>query len=742
MPCFLQGLPKATLLCTVVWAAATSLAQPVVTSDSASLALSADSYQEPGSNGHQRMLKLLQEIRDRSATENSYTGVDIHSRERKQLESLPADAPTAQRARLHLLVGKDELRLGNNLRAVEHLLVAYELSDKSLVQPAFQLAVAYLRLGEAQNCLAHRNAESCILPIRGGGVHQEQTGARTAIKYLMEVLDRQPNHIASRWLLNLAYMTVGEYPEKVPPKLLVPPERFETGHEFPRFRDVAAKLGLNTVSLSGGAIADDFDNDGWLDIVVSDWSPDGQLRYFRNRGDGSFAERTDGAGFRGLLGGLNLIQADYDNDGDLDIYVLRGAWLENAGRHPNSLLQNDGKAHFRDVTFDAGLGEHHYPTQTAAWADYDNDGDLDLYVGNETFPGQLFRNNGDGAFTNVARDAGVTNDDVAKSVVWGDYDGDRYPDLYVSNFGGPNRLYHNNGDGTFTDIAPDANVTFPFKSFPSWFWDFNNDGNLDLFVSAYERRVEDVAAYYLDLPSMETEPDALYQGNGKGSFQEVGFDLNLHQITQPMGSNFGDLDNDGFLDFYLGTGYPEYEGLMPNLLFRNVGGKSFVDVTTAAGLGHLQKGHGVAFADFDHDGDQDILAELGGAYAGDVFGNALFENPGFGNHWLVVKLVGVTSNKSAIGARIRADILEGDKRRSVYKWVNSGGSFGANPLRQHIGLGRAEAIESLEIYWPTTDRTQRFQDVGVDQFIELTEDQDEYENLPYRPVGFRPATGH
>ena len=209
-----------------------------------------------------------------------------------------------------------------------------------------------------------------------------------------------------------------------------------------------------------------------------------------------------------------------------------------------------------------------------------------------------------------------------------------------------------------------------------------------------------------------------------------------------MGSNFGDLDNDGFLDFYLGTGYPEYEGLMPNLLFRNVGGKSFVDVTTAAGLGHLQKGHGVAFADFDHDGDQDILAELGGAYAGDVFGNALFENPGFGNHWLVVKLVGVTSNKSAIGARIRTDILEGDKRRSVYKWVNSGGSFGANPLRQHIGLGRAEAIESLEIYWPTTDRTQRFQDVGVDQFIELTEDQDEYENLPYRPVGFRPATGH
>lgn len=729
MTSLLKTLPRTILLGSAISAAATSLAQPVATNATGPSAVSAG-------GGHQRMLKLLREIRDRSSTENLYIGPAFHARERKQLEMLPADAPAAHRGRLHLFVGKDELRLGNNQRAVEHLLKAYELSDKSLVQPVFQLAVAHLRLGETQNCLAHRNAESCILPIRGGGVHQDQSGAREAIKYLKVVLDRQPKHIAARWLLNLAYMTVGEYPEKVPPKFLVPPERFESEQEFPRFRDIAPKLGLNTVGLSGGAIADDFDNDGWLDIVVSDWNPGAQLRYFRNNGDGSFTERTVEAGLGGLFGGLNLIQADYDNDGDLDIYVLRGAWLEKAGRHPNSLLQNDGEAHFRDVTFEAGLGEHHYPTQTAAWADYDNDGDLDLYVGNESFPCQLFRNNGDGTFTDAADAAGVTNDDVAKAVVWGDYDGDRYPDLYVSNFGGPNRLYHNKGDGTFRDLAPGASVTYPFKSFPAWFWDFNNDGNLDLFVSAYERRVEDVAAYYLDLPAMETEPDSLYQGDGMGSFDEVGFDVGLNHITQPMGSNFGDLDNDGFLDFYLGTGYPEYEGLMPNLLFRNVGGARFVDVTTAAGLGHLQKGHGVAFADFDHDGDQDIFAELGGAYAGDVFGNALFENPGFGNHWLLVKLVGVTSNKSAIGVRIRADILEGGKQRSIYRWVNSGGSFGANPLRQHLGLGPAAVLQSLEIYWPTSDRTQVFQDVEINQFIVVTEGREEYETLPYRPVEF------
>ena len=388
------------------------------------------------------------------------------------------------------------------------------------------------------------------------------------------------------------------------------------------------------------------------------------------------------------------------------------------------------------MTFDAGLGKDHFPTQTAAWADYDNDGDLDLYVGNERFPSQLFRNNGDRTFTDVAPAAGVTNGDVAKGVVWGDYDGDRLPDLYVSNFGGVNRLYRNNGDSTFTDVAADANVTYPFKSFPVWFWDFNNDGSLDLFVSAYERRVEDVAAHYFGMPSMETAPDSLYEGDGKGSFHDVGLDVNLNHITQPMGSNIGDFDNDGFLDFYLGTGYPEYEGLMPNLLFRNVGGESFVDVTTAAGLGHSQKGHGVAFADFDHDGDQDIFAELGGAYAGDVFGNALFENPGFGNNWLVVKLVGLVSSSSAIGARIRADILEDGKKRSVYRWVNSGGSFGANPMRQHIGLGRAETILSLEIYWPTSDRTQAFQNVRLNQFIVVTEGHDTYETMPYRPVQF------
>ena len=150
--------------------------------------------------------------------------------------------------------------------------------------------------------------------------------------------------------------------------------------------------------------------------------------------------------------------------------------------------------------------------------------------------------------------------------------------------------------------------------------------------------------------------DCLYQGIGNGQFTEVAAEKNLRRVTQPMGCNFGDLNNDGFLDFYLGTGFPEYESVVPNLMFLNDRGDRFLDVTTSGGFGHLQKGHGVAFADLDNDGDQDVFQELGGWYAGDGYGNALFENPGFGNRWITIQLVGTRSNRSAIGARIRIDL--------------------------------------------------------------------------------------
>ena len=196
-----------------------------------------------------------------------------------------------------------------------------------------------------------------------------------------------------------------------------------------------------------------------------------------------------------------------------------------------------------------------------------------------------------------------------------------------------------------------------------------------------------------------------------------------------MGSNFGDLDNDGYLDFYLGTGYPDYKNLMPSVMYRNRRGIDFVDVTYTGGFGHLQKGHAVVFADLDNDGDQDIFEQMGGAFPGDGYSNVLYENPGFKNHFLTIKLVGLDSNRSAIGARIHAEVVENGERRSIYKHVNSGGSFGANPLRQTIGLGKAEKIETLEIFWHTTGLTQTFHDIPLDQFIQITEGETQYTTI-------------
>jgi hypothetical protein len=229
-----------------------------------------------------------------------------------------------------------------------------------------------------------------------------------------------------------------------------------------------------------------------------------------------------------------------------------------------------------------------------------------------------------------------------------------------------------------------------------------------------------VAASYFGL-EVPWELARLYRGDGRGGFVDVAARVGLVRLHLPMGSNFGDVDNDGFLDFYLGTGYPDYEGLMPNVLYHNEAGERFRDVTWPAGVGHLQKGHGVAFGDYDNDGDSDIFAQMGGAFPGDGFADALFQNPGFGNHWLALLLHGTTSNRSAIGARIRVDVIESGRRRSIYRHVGTGGSFGCNSLRQTIGLGRASAIERLEVYWPTSDQTERFDTVAIDRLYQLTE---------------------
>jgi tetratricopeptide (TPR) repeat protein len=697
---------------------------------------------------HQQMVALLRKIADESKDTHPFLA-DRPAREgRAKLAALPTTTPDADRWLVHMDLGEAELRLGNLPQAIDHFSRARDIVSRAgnpaslgpwLGSNLFRLGAAYLRLGESQNCALHAGATNCILPLRGESLHRMQEPSTLAIATFAQVLKAEPNTslgLSTRWLLNIAHMTLGTYPQQVPDALLIPPQYFESEEPFPRFSNVAPKLGLDGFNLSGGAIADDFDNDGYLDLVVSTSDTSGQMRYFHNDGDGRFSDYTARAGLTGLLGGLNMVQADYDNDGHVDILVLRGAWLAEHGQHPNSLLRNNGDGTFTDVTFDAGLGNVHYPTQTAAWADYDNDGDLDVYIGNESSstiraPSQLFRNNGNGTFTDVAGAAGVANDRFAKGVAWGDYNGDRWMDLYVSNRGGVNRLYHNNGDGTFVDVAVPLGVGGPIESFPTWFFDVDNDGVLDLYVAAYAAGIDHLAASALGQP-LDIELAKLYRGDGKGRFEDVSSQYNLTRPNAPMGSNFGDLDNDGFLDFYLGTGYPAIHNIMPNVMYHNQGGKRFADVSYAGGFAHLQKGHAVVFADLDHDGDQDVFEQMGGAYPVDLATNVLFENPGFKNHWIAIAVVGSKSNRSGIGARIRAEIVDGGTRRSVFRHVNSGGSFGANPLRQTLGLGTATKIDRLEIFWPLTGETQTFSDVAADQTIRIVEGEASFARLPLR----------
>ncbi len=651
-------------------------------------------------------------------------------------------APETQRdyteiMKLHHQLGQLAMYRGDVREAIVNFEAAYALAVK-LKLPDFErslvekLAIAQLRRGEVENCMQHRNATSCILPISAEARHRLPDGSRAAIGLFRQALREDPANLPMRWLLNIAYMTLGEYPRQVPAEYLIPPAAFTSKVSVGRFPDVAAAAGLDTNNMAGGTIVEDFDGDGLLDIVTSTQDSCGSLQYRRSNGDGTYADRTKAAGLANQLGGLNLVSTDYNNDGWPDIFVLRGGWEFPMRK---SLLRNDGNGTFTDVTREAGLAVPATASQTAAWADFDLDGNLDIFVGNEFSPSQLFRNKGDGTFEDVAAKAGVARTAFTKGAAWADYDNDGYPDLYVSNFGEANFLYHNNGDGTFSEVAGSLGVDKPLYSFPVWFMDYDNDGWQDLFVSGYVQSLADVARGYLgEEPKGETFK--VYR-NDKGKFIDVTKQVGMFRNALTMGCNFGDLDNDGYLDFYLGTGGPSYGALVPNLLFRNDNGRGFADVTFSAGVGHLQKGHGIAFADLDNDGDEDIFLHSGGAVPGDAYPNSLFANPGNANRWIEIRLTGVKTNRAAIGARFKVTLTDG---REIHRVVTTGTSFGTSSLRQHIGLGKDGGIRTLEIYWPTSRTTQVFQNLQPNQAIAATEFAKTYRVAPRRRFELQ-ATG-
>ena len=528
------------------------------------------------------------------------------------------------------------------------------------------------------------------------------------------------------------------------------------------FRDSRAEAGLNTVphssserryiveTMGGGGIALlDCDNDGNLDIAVVNDSTvdrflaggDPMITLYHQDGSGSalhFSDITASAGLTTRGWGMAIAVADYDNDGLPDLYAT--------GYGHNVLYHNLGGCKFEDVTERAGIKMGGFSTGTA-WADFDRDGHLDLFVARyvdadlhhlpapqphvegyrsvilqmpDEMEGEsdvLFRNRGDGTFEDVSQRAGVSNPRKlhGMGVVWGDYDNDGWPDLYVTNDGGENYLYHNNGDGTFGEsgflsgTATGAHGEI-YGNMAADFGDFNRDGKLDLVTSRYSR-----------------QPVSLYR-NDQSLFTDVAAETALAQPTLgtvKWGIGFGDFDNDGWPDILIANG--NFSSLMDKLetevkyreplqFFRNIGGRRFEDIANKAGLndGPMQSRRGIAFGDINNDGNLDIVV-FNANGPPSLFINETHND----NHRGLFRLVGIKSNRMGIGARVT--VLAGGMEQ-VNEVRGGGGYNSSNDTRLHFGFGHSATMDKIVVRWPS-GRTQEFQNVSSDAIYEINEEK-------------------
>jgi hypothetical protein len=540
----------------------------------------------------------------------------------------------------------------------------------------------------------------------------------------------------------------------------------------PIFRDIAAQAGLTAShissrekyyvieSMSGGIGLFDCDNDGKLDIVmvngstvdrykqggdllVTLWHQDANLR---------FTDITEKAGLTRKGWGMGVAVADFDNDGNLDLFVT--------GYGGNALYRNKGNCTFEDVTDKAGVRGGGFSTG-AAWADYDRDGNVDLFVaryvhvdinnlpafgstkfcqfkgapvqcgpwGMEGESDLLYHNRGDGTFEEVSKKAGV--DDPEKyyglGATWGDYDNDGWPDLFVADDATPNHLYRNNHDGTFTDQAMIAGIALNSEGQAlgsmgvSW-GDYDHSGRLSMFITEFA-----------------DQPNTLYKNLGHGEFEDLAMQSHLGQPSLPLvgwGTTFFDMDNDGWLDLFVANGhvYPQMDTVKgsaayaePMLLHRNLHDGTFEEVSKAAGISDmpLKSRRGAAFGDIANNGNVDIVVLNVGEPP-----SLLLNTNKSGNHRVLFRLVGTKSNRAAIGARVT--IHAGGMTQ--FDEVRGGGSYlSQNDLRLHFGLGAATKIDAVEVRWPS-GKTESLKDVLADKIYTIVEEKGVLNAVPLSVV--------
>lgn len=531
---------------------------------------------------------------------------------------------------------------------------------------------------------------------------------------------------------------------------------------LPRFADVTQSSGVNyqtdssatsekylIESMVGGVGLIDFDGDGWLDIYfvngakLEDPMPAGKApdksdrrfwnRLYRNNRDGTFSDVTEKAGVKGHSYGMGVAVADYDNDGRPDIYVT------NLGR--NILYHNNGDGTFTDVTEKAGVAGGGWCTG-ACWVDFDRDGRLDLIVARyvdwdfskniwcgDRRPGHraychpdqfkpishiLYRNNGDGTFTDVSQQSGIGScPGKGLGVEFNDYDQDGWPDILIANDSFPQQLFRNKHDGTFQEVALSRGLAYDddgrtFAGMGTDFADYDNDGWPDVFINA-----------------LGTQKYALFHNN-KGVFEYATGSTGVGGITMlhsGWGAHFIDYDNDGWKDLFVAQGHvmdnieltqPSLRYREPLLLMRNVDGK-FRDVSAQSGDPFRVPliARGAAFGDLNNDGFPEAVINCKDGRA------VILRNLGStGNHWLLVNTVGSTSNRDGIGAKIRLVSASSGEQHAI---VSTAGSYlSASDKRVHFGLGQDKVAKMLEIRWPS-GVIQKLENVAADQILTVRE---------------------